>query len=153
MGHESHPFHWKLRHKLAILVAALDCAWLITWFVFVFLYQLSSSTTDVYRVAFFFLAFHTANLAALLVAVERFGKKPYLVLLALFFGVLGTDINSLMEVVLHLPSGDVFWTPQLALSIVALTISSITFLWYCYLLLVDRWGVVRVVRMRKMSRV
>jgi hypothetical protein len=123
-------FKWQRRHKIGAVLVALDTLWVLTWVAFLFVYQFGGASLD-YRNAFSLLAFHGANLATLLAAIDRFGRgDPHGIVLVLFLFAVATDLASLLEAAKYLPQTEIQWPMQMAMAIIALVLSSSSFLWY-----------------------
>lgn len=113
----------------------LEALWALQWVVWMFLFHFLAGSTGELRVAFFFLAFHAANAAAVYSTLARVNKGKRaegLAILSSFFALF-TDMNSLLEGVLHLSAEGVFYGLFLALVIFAMILSVAALAWILFL--------------------
>lgn len=116
-------------------IVSLEVLWCIGWLIaMVFGHALSSDPALEYRQAIFFLMFHAVfNFPPLLHLINhrsRSKTKYWLPMLAfLCFGAC-SDVNSLVETIVHLPQSNSLWYAMITLSSVGLFDSIVTILWF-----------------------
>lgn len=130
----------ELRFAFGYLLILLEILWIIGWVISMGFAQ--AMATEHFRIAHFFLVHHTAFIGITLFAIyesvmKQTSTRKSEYNLHWVFGfviILGiaTDVNSLLETLLHLPSTHAFYTAMLVLTISGLVIAGSTLLWFLF---------------------
>lgn len=113
----------------------LEAAWGLLWFASIFVYQLRNDSLF-FRNSFAITAFHFVNPAVIYATKRRIeaGKAtlPWINFFVIGFA-LATDLNSLLETILHLEGPGDLWGLMMAITVFAMALSTLAFLWYTIL--------------------
>jgi len=110
----------------------LEVCWAIYWIVTLFIFQFANDSL-LFRNAFAITAFHAVNPAIIYAALRRLqtGRKPQWIAFLIFLFAFATDLNSLLETVLHLKDqANYLYHIMLGITLLALILSTLAIGWF-----------------------
>jgi uncharacterized membrane protein len=130
---------WKLeidmkKGKLGWGLVVLEIIWIVGWIVLLGFGHASADPNALeYRHQITYLVFHPLTNFVLLLHILRNINKPQetnMVMIFVFLFGLTIDTSTMVETIIHLPQSNGMWAGMMALSISAVAIAAMTFLWY-----------------------
>lgn len=121
------------------ILLGLEAVWALFWLACVFFFQLADGDPILLRNGFAITAFHAVNPAVIYAILRR--SDPAWIHLFVFAFAFITDLNSLLETVLHVQGhvpAEYLYNMLLAVTCIAISLSSMAVSWFFYLKLASR---------------